>query len=186
MNQPLSLGAREEDERKEAVAHDHNENQADRGLQDFVDVPGLVAENYEADDQRDRGHGQLREHCHGKRGPGAADAQFRLDLLLEHVDVVLKFAGKKFPDFLINAVHVGDQGEQSQQQKKRDGDSVVHDGLCARRRKPGGLVAWTGSDSTRSRSTRSIKEAGRRRARRNFASVRAISPLSRSWSKPAR
>ncbi|MGZ5141126.1 MAG: cytochrome d ubiquinol oxidase subunit II [Burkholderiales bacterium] len=33
---------------------------------------------------------------------------------------------------------------------------------------------------------RSIKAAGSPSVRRNFASLRAISPLSRSWSKPAR
>ena len=120
VHQPLALGAREEHERQKAVADDDDQDQADRGLQDFVDAPGLIAENQEADHQRDRRHGELREHRHGKRGPGAAHAQLGFDLLLEDVDVVLEFARKKFADFLIDAIDVGDQREQTQQKQKRN------------------------------------------------------------------
>ena len=45
---------------------------------------------------------------------------FGFDLLFEDVDVVLKFAGEKFPDFLIDAIHIRDQRQQSQQQKQRE------------------------------------------------------------------
>ena len=55
-------------------------------------------------------------------GRERAHAQLGLDLLLEDVDVVLKFAREKFADFLINAVDVGDQRQQAKQQKQRDGD----------------------------------------------------------------
>ena len=68
-----------------------------------------IAENQITDQQCNRRHRQLREHCHGQRGARAGHAQLGLDLLLEDVDVVLKFAREKFADFLINAIDVRDE-----------------------------------------------------------------------------
>ena len=47
---------------------------------------------------------------------------FGFDLLLEDVDVVLKFAREKFADLLVDAIHVGNQGQQTQQQNQRESD----------------------------------------------------------------
>src|SRR6202140_701263 len=93
VNQPFPLGAREEHEGEEAIKHDDDENQADRCLQDLIDAPRWVAENEEPNEQGDGRHGELGEHGHRQRSSRARDTEFRFNLLLEDVDVVLKFAG---------------------------------------------------------------------------------------------
>ena len=40
--------------------------------------------------------------------------------MLERVDVVLKVTGEEFPDLLVEAVHVGDQHEQAEEQDEFD------------------------------------------------------------------
>ena len=112
-----ALGAREKNEGQEAVKHDHDQDQAQRGLQNFVNAPGPVAEHGEAHQHGDGGRRQLGQHRHGQRGARPAHSQPRLDVLLEGVDVVLKFAGKKLADFGVEAIHVGDQGQQPKQQR---------------------------------------------------------------------
>src|SRR5579859_5806789 len=126
MNQPLAPGARKEYERKKAVEQNDDEDQADRSLKDFIDAPGLVVENQKANKESNRCDGELREDCHGERSAGTGDAQFRFNFLLEDIDVVLKFAGEKFPDFLIDAIDVRDQCQEAQEKKKRDRDSEIH------------------------------------------------------------
>ncbi len=42
-----------------------------------------------------------------------AELQPGFDALLEGVDIVLEFARKEFADLGVQAVHVGDQGQQS-------------------------------------------------------------------------
>ena len=79
-----------------------------------------IAENEIANEQGDRSHGQLREHGHRQQGAGTAYSEFRLDFLLEDVNVVLEFAGEKFADFLVDAIHIRDQRQQAEQEKKRN------------------------------------------------------------------
>src|SRR5579864_1035992 len=188
MNQPLAPGARKEYERKKAVEQNDDEDQADRSLKDFVDAPGLVVEDQKANEESNRCDGELGEHRHGERSAGTGDAQFGFNFLLEDIDVVLKFAGEKFPDFLIDAIDVRDQCQQAEQEKKREGDGEIHAILrdvlaCAVLR---GFVDGLCAGCVRSCVTRSVRAAGSPSSRRNLASLRAISPLSRSWSKPAR
>ena len=115
VSQPLPFRAREEHKRQKAVEDDDNEDQANRRLQNLVDAPALVAENQEARQESNQRHGQLRKHCHGQGSAGAGHPQFRFNFLFEDVDVVLKFAGEKFTNFLVDSMDVRNQRQQSQQ-----------------------------------------------------------------------
>jgi hypothetical protein len=195
-HQPLAIGAREEHEGQEAVENDDDEDEAEGGLKNFLDAPGLVAENGEADHHGDGGHGELYQDGHRERGSGAADAQFGLDLLLEGVDVVLKFAGEKFADLGIEAVDVGDQGQHSDHGEERNGDGVVAHEVAHReprragvpRERPVGFlraprgVAETRLEFESAMPLLSIRATGRASFLRRSCSRRAISPRSDSWS----
>ena len=64
-------------------------------------------------EQRDRGGRQLRQHRHGHGGPLAAHAEPGLDVAFESIDIVLELAGEKLPDFRVDTVQIGHQGQQA-------------------------------------------------------------------------
>ena len=132
-DQPPPLSPREKNKGQKPVKNNHDQDQAQRGLQNFINAPCPVAKNREADQHGNRGHGHLREHCHRYRRTLTADAEPRLYVLLECVDIVLKFARKELANFGIEAVHVRDQGQQTEQHQQHDGDDVVHDDARLRR-----------------------------------------------------
>ncbi len=161
------------------VEDNDDQNQADGGLQNLIDAPALVPEDREAHKQGNGRRGQLLEHCHGERGSGAAHVQVGLNLLLEDVDVVLKFPREKFADLLIDAVHVGGQRQQAQQRDQRECDAPIHAVLRlapgARSLRSSRLETLPARDCSLS-----ISPASNFSCRRKRLSLRAISPLSRS------
>ena len=128
--EPASLGSRKKDEGQQAITNDDDQDQAERGFEDFVDAPGAVAKDGEADDHGDGGRDQLRENGHGERGAGARHSQARLDDLLEGVDVVLEFAGEEFAQLLVKTVDVGDQRQQAEQEHESYADADHCDCDC--------------------------------------------------------
>jgi hypothetical protein len=106
------------DEGQQAVENNDDENQAEGGFEDFVDAPGAVAKHGEADDHGDGGGDQLGENGHGERGARAGHSEARLDDLLEGVDVVLKIARQEFANLLVEAVDVGDQRQQAEEERR--------------------------------------------------------------------
>src|SRR6202035_4750277 len=101
-------------------------DQADGRLGDFVQGPALITKECEADQQRNRGSGQLLKHGHRKRRTRATHVQDRFDLLLEYVDVVLKLPREKLADLLVDAVYVGGQRQEAKQRNQRESDRPIH------------------------------------------------------------
>src|SRR5208282_3875500 len=111
--QPASSGSRKKDEGQQTVKKDDDQDQAERGLENFVNAPGAVAKNGEADDHGDSGGGQLGQNRHGERGALARDFEARLHDLLEGVDIVLEIAREELANLLVQAVNIGDQRQQA-------------------------------------------------------------------------
>ena len=105
-------------------------------------------------------------------------AQHGLNFLLEDVDVVLEFAGEKFA-----------QLPDRRGPRRRPASAVRAEAgaRAATARFMRGLrrLRLMLVSAQRPASARSVRRAAAALAR-SFASLRAISPLSRSWSKPAR
>src|SRR5271157_2483286 len=201
VGQPAAAGSRKKDEGQQAVKNDDDQHQAERGLEDFVNAPGAVAKDGEADDHGNGGGDQLRQNGHGERGAGARDSEARLDDLLEGVDVVLELAREEFANLLIETVHVGDQRQLAEPET----DVEAWRGfapLDSRGRLSLRGLAWRGFAPLDRRTTPargkgavwgprrgrlslrglvlSIKPRGRWSFARNCFSRRAISPLSHS------
>ena len=66
----------------------------------------LAAKEYRTDDQHDSRERKLRKHSCTEREPVAGEAERRLDLLLPHLHVVLKFAGEKLAELGVDAIDV--------------------------------------------------------------------------------
>ena len=107
--------------RKQAVENNDDQHEAERRFEHFVDAPGAVAKNREADDHGDGRGDQLRAESPSRARPRSrVTPRCGSTNLLEGVDVVLKVARKKFPDLLIKTVDVGDQRQQAKQQRESD------------------------------------------------------------------
>ena len=65
----------------------------------------------------------MSENRHGERGSFAGYSEARLDDLLESVDVVLEFAREEFADFLVEAIDVGDQGQQAEEKREDEANT---------------------------------------------------------------
>ncbi len=65
----------------------------------------------------------MRQNGHGERGTFARDSEAGLHDLLEGVDVVLEFAREEFADLLVKTVHVGDQGQQAEEENESYADA---------------------------------------------------------------
>src|SRR5260370_40254566 len=94
--EPASAGARKKDEGQQAAKNDDDEHQAEGGFEDFVNAPGAVAKNGEADDHGNGRGDQLRQNGHGERASLAGYSKTRLANLLEGVGVVLESPGASF------------------------------------------------------------------------------------------
>ena len=64
----------------------------------------------------------MRQDGHGERGALAGYSQSRFDELFEGVDVVLEVAGEEFADFLIEAVDIGNERQEAEQQHQSYAD----------------------------------------------------------------
>ena len=167
---------------------------------------GCRGEGQRADARRDEG--ELAEDGGGEGDGLAAEAEAGLDDLFPGVDVVLILAGEKLAHLEVDAIDVGGEGEDSQENNECDGIGVGGDHLPPRLdvffllrvvegTRPVGLEdgfvfvvdgffrvidGFFGGVSV----VRSMRVAGRRSSRRRMASRVAISPLSVSWSSPER
>ena len=109
VHEPLAVGAREKHERQESIAENHDQHDADRHLQNLVNIPVAVGKQQVSDQQRDRGQDELREHCHREDGARTRNSQPGFNFLFKGVDVVLEIAREKLTQFLIHTVHIRDQ-----------------------------------------------------------------------------
>src|SRR4051812_17268203 len=103
----------------------------------------------------------------------AAHSQARLDLALEDLDVFLEFAREESSHLVVNALHVGDERQQSEQDDHRGKDRPDH-------RRPtfrAGRVL-----ESEASSLREINVTGNPNFVRRRSSLRRISPESVSWS----
>ncbi len=100
---------------------DDDEDQTDRGLHQVQHYPALLHEQHIADEHPDAGHAQLSQHSHSHGCPLGAHLQPGLDPLLVGFDVFFEFARKKLTHLRVDAIHVGDEGEQSHQHQQQDG-----------------------------------------------------------------
>ena len=100
---------------------DDDEDQADGSLHQVKHNPALLHEQHIADEDADAGRAELRQHGHGERGAFAADMQTRLDPFLINVDVFLELARQELAHLGMQAVHIGDEGEQPHQHQQQDG-----------------------------------------------------------------
>ena len=138
-------------------------------MQNLINGPRPVTKYREADQHGDGCGRELRQNGHRQRRTLPTHAQPGLDFLLEDINVVLEFPGEEFADLCIKAIDVGEESEQAKEGKNRARDGVAHRLLLG--------ADWL---------FRSINPTGRRNCRRSRSSLRAIRPLSRSWSYPAK
>src|ERR1043166_2612708 len=98
------------------MKHNHNKDQAQWGLQNFIDMPALIAKYGKGYEHGDARHDELCQNRHRQCSTIATDAKLGFNHLFERLYIVLKFAREEFADFVVDAVYVRDQSEQSQQQ----------------------------------------------------------------------
>ena len=185
-HQPFAPGPRKENKRQKAIEQNDDEDEAQRGLENFVDAPGAVAEHREAHQHGDGSRYDLGQHRHGERGARPAYSQPGLNSLLEGGNVFLELPRKEFADLGVDAVHVGDQGQQAEHQQQRSCDGVVHRvrasvwrgrPLGPRPLALGPKVPFVGLTFP---PFLSIKPSAAPEDARNFASLPAIAPWSHS------
>src|SRR5207248_6782745 len=112
--------------RQKTVKDNDDKKQRQHSFENFIDRPVAMPEDAEADEQSDSRHEQLGQYSNGQGGARTAHLEFRLNQLLEIVDVVLKFSGKKFADFRIYALDIRGEHEKREQNQQRDCNRQVH------------------------------------------------------------
>ena len=175
---PAALGMREQQRRQNLVAEDHSQHDHQHCLRNLgIRGPRCVRsaiEQHRANRQREHRKRKLLQHRGAQSGMLARKPDQRLDLFFPLVEIVLHLARQNLAELRIHAADVRREGlHQRRDHQKRDGEP-------AHGRAPFCMLR------IRTRICRSIRPWGRRSLARSFCSRRAISPLSVSWSYPAR
>ncbi len=100
---------------------DDDEDQADGGLHQVEANPALLHEQHVADEHADAGHGELCQHGHRHRGALAAHMETRFHPLFVGLNVLLELAREEFAHLGVEAIDIGDQRQQAEQNQQQDG-----------------------------------------------------------------
>src|SRR5271165_5933153 len=120
MPQPLAPGADEKHIGQQPIENHDYEDDADCRLHQVEHDPALLHEQHIPDEHTDARHADLRQHCHGKRGPLAAGVKPRLNIVLVSIDVFLKLARQELAHLGMQAVNVRDQRQNRKQDQQQD------------------------------------------------------------------
>ncbi len=124
--EPEAAGAGEEELREEAVEDEDEKNEFEGGADDCSGA-GSVGERRDqsgvgveakAGEQSKCDQGELAEDGGGEGDGFAAEAEAGLDDLFPGVDVVLVLAGEELAHFEVDAIDVGGEGEDSQENRR--------------------------------------------------------------------
>src|SRR5215510_2143471 len=134
-----------------------------------------------ADDEGDESGQELRKQLHRERGPCRTYSQFVLNAKLVRFNVLFKFTRKNLSFFGVEALNIRDQRQHGGEDDERDDDGYEHGVL---------LALFFTTEDTKDREAESlalsISPVGSFNLARSSRSNVAISPVSDSWSWPAR
>ena len=134
---PEAAGAGEEDLGDEAVEEEDEENELADGGGELAPEGAAAEEDgggeAQAEDEGDGGDGELAEDGGGLRDGLAAETDAGFDALLPGVDVVLILAGEELAHLRVDAVDIGGDGEDAEEEgedEEGDGAHFVRTGFA--------------------------------------------------------